>query len=238
MLSLGAIVLLTDPERAALVRDEATDADAVVEELLRYLTVVQVAFPRFARTETTIGDQRGRPGRPGALLAVVGQPRRGARPGHGGIDLTRPPTPHLAFAYGIHHCLGAQLARLELRIAFPALLRRFPALRLEVDPARDPLQRALDRLRRGGAPGRVVTDGAGDLDPRRWPALGVCVSALFITLLDVSIVNVALPSIGRGTGAGPAAAAVGGLRLRAGLRDGADHRRAARATTAAASGCC
>jgi EmrB/QacA subfamily drug resistance transporter len=45
-----------------------------------------------------------------------------------------------------------------------------------------------------------VTSGA-DLDPRRWTALGVCVSALFITLLDVSIVNVALPSIGRGTGA-------------------------------------
>jgi cytochrome P450 len=52
-----------------------------------------------------------------------------------GVDLTRPPTPHLAFAYGIHHCLGAQLARLELRVAFPALLRRFPGLRLAVDPA-------------------------------------------------------------------------------------------------------
>jgi EmrB/QacA subfamily drug resistance transporter len=49
-----------------------------------------------------------------------------------------------------------------------------------------------------------VTDGAGDLDPRRWPAIGVCVSVLFITLLDVSIVNVALPSISRGIGAGPA----------------------------------
>ena len=51
------------------------------------------------------------------------------------VDLTRAPTPHLAFAYGIHHCLGAQLARLELRVAFPALLRRFPGLRLAVDPA-------------------------------------------------------------------------------------------------------
>src|SRR5436305_1947833 len=50
---------------------------------------------------------------------------------------------------------------------------------------------------------RAVTDGAGKLDPRRWPAIGVCISALFITLLDVSIVNVALPSISRGIGAGP-----------------------------------
>jgi EmrB/QacA subfamily drug resistance transporter len=49
-----------------------------------------------------------------------------------------------------------------------------------------------------------VTSGAGELDPRRWAALGACISALFITLLDVSIVNVALPSIGRETGAGPA----------------------------------
>src|SRR3954452_1017266 len=48
---------------------------------------------------------------------------------------------------------------------------------------------------------REVTNGETDLDPRRWPALAACVSALFITLLDVSIVNVALPSIGRSTGA-------------------------------------
>jgi EmrB/QacA subfamily drug resistance transporter len=51
---------------------------------------------------------------------------------------------------------------------------------------------------------RAVTSGEEGLDPRRWPALAVCVSALFITLLDVSIVTVALPSISRGTGAGPA----------------------------------
>ncbi|MCW2578276.1 MAG: Arabinose efflux permease [Modestobacter sp.] len=45
--------------------------------------------------------------------------------------------------------------------------------------------------------------GAEQLDPRRWTALGVCVAALFMTLLDVSIVTVALPSIGASTGAGP-----------------------------------
>src|SRR3954447_11876844 len=50
---------------------------------------------------------------------------------------------------------------------------------------------------------RLVTEAPGELDPGRWPAIGVCISALFITLLDVSIVNVALPSISRGIGAGP-----------------------------------
>ena len=48
------------------------------------------------------------------------------------LDLTRKPAPHVAFGHGVHHCLGAPLARLEMRVAFPALLRRFPALRLAV----------------------------------------------------------------------------------------------------------
>jgi cytochrome P450 len=45
------------------------------------------------------------------------------------FDPTRPPTSHLAFGYGIHRCVGAELARMELRIAFPALARRFPTMR-------------------------------------------------------------------------------------------------------------
>jgi cytochrome P450 len=48
------------------------------------------------------------------------------------FDLTRRSGPHMAFGHGIHHCLGAPLARMEMRIAFPALLRRFPNLRLAV----------------------------------------------------------------------------------------------------------
>jgi cytochrome P450 len=128
-------VLLTDPERAALVRGEDADIDRVVEELLRYLTVVQVAFPRFARTDTTIGDQAVAEG--DLVLCSLSSADRDAAlgPDMERLDLSRPATPHLAFAYGIHHCLGAQLARLELRVAFPALLRRFPTLRLAVDPA-------------------------------------------------------------------------------------------------------
>jgi cytochrome P450 len=135
MLALGAIVLLTDPERAALVRDGGVDIDSVVEELLRYLTVVQVAFPRFARVDTTIAGQPVAAG--DLVLCSLSSADRDAAlgPDLERVDLTRAPTPHLAFAYGIHHCLGAQLARLELRTAFPALLRRFPSLRLDVDTA-------------------------------------------------------------------------------------------------------
>lgn len=135
MLALGAITLLTDPARAELLRDERADADAAVEELLRYLTVVQVAFPRIARTATVIGDQPVEPG--DLVLCSLSSADRDVAlgPDLDRVDLTRAPTPHLAFAYGIHHCLGAQLARLELRVAFPALVRRFPTLRLAVDPA-------------------------------------------------------------------------------------------------------
>jgi cytochrome P450 len=135
MLALGTLVLLADPARAAHVRAEGTDPDPVVEELLRYLTVVQVAFPRIARGATSIGDQPVAEG--DLVLCSLSSADRDAALGEGleELDLTRRPTPHLAFAYGIHHCLGAQLARLELRVAFPALLRRFPALRLAVDPA-------------------------------------------------------------------------------------------------------
>ncbi|HEY4614757.1 MAG TPA: cytochrome P450, partial [Citricoccus sp.] len=49
------------------------------------------------------------------------------------LDITRGAPRHLAFGHGVHHCLGAPLARLEMRIAFPALLRRFPRLALAVD---------------------------------------------------------------------------------------------------------
>jgi cytochrome P450 len=50
------------------------------------------------------------------------------------FDATRSPTSHLAFGYGIHRCIGAELAKMELRAAYPALVRRFPKLKLAVGP--------------------------------------------------------------------------------------------------------
>jgi cytochrome P450 len=134
MLALGTLVLIDEPARAAVVRAMDTDPDPIVEELLRYLTVVQVAFPRIAVVDTTVGDQPVAAGE--LVLCSLSAANRDAAlgPGLEQVDLTRAATPHLAFAHGIHHCLGAQLARLELRIALPALLRRFPTLHLAVDP--------------------------------------------------------------------------------------------------------
>ncbi|KOX24594.1 cytochrome P450 [Saccharothrix sp. NRRL B-16348] len=125
MLALGAIVLLKDDAARAAMRDDDAAAAPLVEELLRHLSVVQVAFPRFARHPLTVGDQRIEEGD-----VVVVSLSAANREEVSAFDAGRPASQHLAFGYGAHRCVGAELARLELRAAYPALLRRFPNLRL------------------------------------------------------------------------------------------------------------
>jgi len=133
-LSLGVLALLQSPEYFAALGDADDDTvHRAVEELLRYLTVVQVAFPRFSRTEVMIGGQQIPAG--ALVLVSLSAADRDAVLGNDsqlsmeGFSPTRPATSHLAFGYGIHRCVGAELARVELRIAFPALARRFPTMR-------------------------------------------------------------------------------------------------------------
>ncbi|MPQ99077.1 cytochrome P450 [Modestobacter sp. I12A-02628] len=135
MISLSTMVLLRDPAYAAVVRDGTrAEVDRAVEELLRYLSVVQVAFPRFAREDM---DLLGTPLRAGdVVIASLSGANRdpysaGADPD--AFDPARVPTSgHLAFGHGVHRCIGAELARMELRIVLPALLRRFPDLAVAV----------------------------------------------------------------------------------------------------------
>lgn len=132
MLSLGALVLLNDPDTFKLVRDDDDAVGRVVEELLRYLTVVQVAFPRFAREEVEVAGVRI--GQGDMVLCSLSGANRDHVLGTGmeAFDSAREPTSHLAFGYGVHRCVGAELARMELRAAYPALVRRFPRMRLAV----------------------------------------------------------------------------------------------------------
>jgi cytochrome P450 len=142
MLALGALVLMTQPELADPLRS-GEPADALVEELLRYLTVVQVAFPRFAVRDLEVAGVTIKAG-DAILCSLSAADRDGVLgPGMDRIDLGRPAgRSHLAFGHGLHRCVGAELARMELRIAYPALVRHFPAMRPAIDPASLPTRRA------------------------------------------------------------------------------------------------
>ncbi|MBB5159480.1 cytochrome P450 [Saccharopolyspora phatthalungensis] len=134
MLSLGALVMLQNPDHLALVRDDDAAVADFVEEVLRYLTVVQVAFPRFARKDVEIAGVRISRGDV-VVCSLAGANRDDVLiPDADRLDPERRPASHLAFGYGIHRCVGAELARLELRAAYPALVRRFPDMRLAVAP--------------------------------------------------------------------------------------------------------
>jgi cytochrome P450 len=133
MLGLGTLALLRHPEQLALVRDEPGRVDAAVEELLRWLSIVHAGTGKVTTTEVEIAGQRIGPGEfvMCALPAANRDPELLPDPER--LDVTRGAMGHLAFGHGVHHCLGAPLARMEMRIGFPALLRRFPGLRTASD---------------------------------------------------------------------------------------------------------
>lgn len=136
MLSLGTWVLLQHPAAwTTLRRGEPAEVDRVVEELLRFVCPVQVAFPRVARHEVRVGGQRVRAGDV-VVVSLTGAGRDPARHTDASrFDPTTPSAGTLAFGHGLHRCVGAELARMELRTALVALARRFPDLALACDAA-------------------------------------------------------------------------------------------------------
>jgi cytochrome P450 len=133
MLALGALVLLTDGDAFRRVHDDDRAAGPFVEELLRHLSVVQVAFPRIARRDLTLAGTAISEGDV-VIVSLSGANRDAAlADGLYIIDAARNPLSHLAFGHGIHRCIGAELARMELRAAYPALVQRFPRMSLAVD---------------------------------------------------------------------------------------------------------
>ncbi|TWF77109.1 cytochrome P450 [Pseudonocardia hierapolitana] len=137
MLALGTIVLMRHPESRDAIGESDEAVDAFVDELLRYLTVVQVAFPRFARHRLKIGGATIEKG--DIVLCSLSAANRDG--GMDEFDPGRPTRPHLAFGHGLHRCIGAELARMELRAAYPALVRRFPDIRLGTEPSELPFRK-------------------------------------------------------------------------------------------------
>lgn len=132
MLALGTLALLARPAQLAVLRADPSLVDQAVEELLRYLSIVQFGLVRAATEDL---DIHGRPVRAGTpIVASLASANRDPRqfPDAEVLDVTRRYSPHLAFGHGVHQCLGQQLARVEMKIGFRALLERFPSLRLAV----------------------------------------------------------------------------------------------------------
>jgi cytochrome P450 len=128
MLGLGTLALLRHPDQLALVRDDPAAVAPAVEELLRFLGIVHSGIPRVTTQDVELGGV-AIPADSLVILALA-TANRDPRFVAGGdrLDVTRDAAGHVAFGHGVHHCLGAPLARMEMRIAFPALLRRFPGL--------------------------------------------------------------------------------------------------------------
>lgn len=126
--------LLEQPEHWATLRDDPELIPAAVEELLRFVPLgASSSFPRYAKEDVQVGDTLVRAGEP--VLVAVGAANHDAlrfeEPGE--LRFDRPANQHLGFGHGVHHCLGAPLARLELQEALRALLGTLPALRVTGD---------------------------------------------------------------------------------------------------------
>jgi cholest-4-en-3-one 26-monooxygenase len=128
----GLLALLEHPDQRSALVDDLDRLPVAVEELLRWVSPIK----NMARTVTTDLELRGRRLHEGdqVMLFYPSANRDEAVFDRADeLDLTREPNPHLAFGFGPHFCLGASLARLELRVMFRELLTRLPDLELAGD---------------------------------------------------------------------------------------------------------
>ncbi|TDT42701.1 cytochrome P450 [Streptomyces sp. BK208] len=130
----GVCALLRHPDQLAELRADFSLLEGAVEEMLRYDGAVESATFRFATEPLDMGGHRIAPGE-AVMVDLNAANRDGTRfddPDR--FDIRRPTAGHVAFGHGIHHCLGAPLARMEARIAIRSLLERCPRLELDTDP--------------------------------------------------------------------------------------------------------
>lgn len=133
MLGLGTLALLRHPDQLAAVRDDPGAVSPATEELLRYLSVLHNSIPRITTTDVEICGVTVPAGE--LILASLAAANRDPAfiDSPDVLDIYRDAAGHVAFGHGVHHCIGAPLARMEMRIALPALFRRFPRLALAED---------------------------------------------------------------------------------------------------------
>ncbi|MEU8108441.1 cytochrome P450 [Nonomuraea muscovyensis] len=136
LLASGCAALLEHPGELARLRADRGLLPTAVEEFLRYDAPIQ-GTARLVRSPVEVGDHTVRAGR--VLVLLLGSANRDERqfgdPGR--LDVGRDPNPHVSFGGGLHHCMGAALARVEGAVAFGRLLDRFGA----IEPAGPALRR-------------------------------------------------------------------------------------------------
>ncbi|WP_242642236.1 cytochrome P450 [Lentzea alba] len=124
--------LLQHPDQADLLRAQPELMPAAVEELLRWIPAQEISdiLPRYAVEDVELSGGTVKAGEPVLLAkhAANRDPRQYADPDR--FDVTRNAKGHLTFGHGPHHCIGAQLARMDVQVALTAILDRFPGLRL------------------------------------------------------------------------------------------------------------
>ena len=135
MIALGTVALMEHREMFELLghTDDPSVIAKIVEELMRYLAIVHSQVDRIATEDLVLGGQQIRAGD----WLVMNLPAGNWDPDFVDnpeiLDGDRNARGHLGFGYGVHACIGANLARLEMQIAFSTLARRVPGLRLAVD---------------------------------------------------------------------------------------------------------
>jgi cytochrome P450 len=136
MIALGTVALLQHRdvfERLGQTDDRAVVAN-IVEELMRYLTIVHSQVDRVASEDLEIGGQLIRAGEMVVMNLPAGNWDTEFVNNPETLDVDRNTRGHLGFGYGVHQCIGQNLARVEMQTAFATLARRLPGLRLAVSP--------------------------------------------------------------------------------------------------------
>lgn len=134
----GMVAALERPEQAELLRKNSRAiTDTALEEFMRFDAPLHL-FERTATVDTELGGVKIEKGQ--KIAALIGSANRDSAVFERAdeMDLTRDPNPHIGFGAGIHFCLGAPLARLEMSVSLPALWEKYPNMQLAGAPVRRP----------------------------------------------------------------------------------------------------
>jgi cytochrome P450 len=123
------VALFRHPDQLAALRADPTSLPAAVEELMRYDGPAHHATFRYATEPVTMDGVTIPAGAQVVISLAAANRDERWYPDGDRVDIGRDAAPHLAFGFGIHHCLGAGLARAEAQLALGSLLRRFPQIR-------------------------------------------------------------------------------------------------------------